>query len=142
MVSSRVNRVIAGLLCAGIASLGLPGYPQILTAYSSPDYRLQFYISIVVMMAAFVIALRHAEHQDDRRQGLRWQVRRAATPLLGLVSAVPLAGYVAVKPFIEQLYGDSLGLGWGWWLTLIAVLLALGIGIALVKAVPPASELR
>src|SRR5690348_10491761 len=27
MVASRVNRVIAALLCAGIASLGLPGYP-------------------------------------------------------------------------------------------------------------------
>jgi hypothetical protein len=32
-----------------------------------------------------------------------------------------------VKPAIEALYHDTLGLGLGWWLTLLGVLLALAM---------------
>ena len=57
--------------------------------------------------------------------GRRPSVRTVLGLVLGLLPAVPLAGYLAIKPFIEQLYRDSVGLGLGWWLTLAALLLTL-----------------
>ena len=117
-----VNRAIGGAACAVIASLGLPGYPDVLTAYRSPDYRLQFFVSLAVMVAVVVIALWRAERVAVLRIGGRI--------VLALASAVPLIGYLAIKPFIEQLYGDPVGLGAGWWVTLVAVLLGLTAALA------------
>jgi hypothetical protein len=114
-----VNRAISGAGCALIASLGLPGYPQIVTAFRSPDYQLQFFVSLAVMAAVVVIALWPL--------GRLALLRSAGRILLSLIAAVPLIGYLAVKPFIEQLYGDTVGLGAGWWLTLVAVLLGLTV---------------
>ena len=116
-LASRLNRLLAAGGCVIVASLGLPGYPQVLTAFRSPDYALQFYLSLFVMALVFVIAL--------ARLGRKPRVRAGALAALSLLAAVPLAGYLAVKPFIEQLYGDTLGLGSGWWITLAAVLMAL-----------------
>jgi hypothetical protein len=112
-----VNRMIAGLVCVGLASLGLPGYPEVLTAYKVPDYQLQFYISLIVMLAVVVLTLSRVGRQPALR------VWVAAT--LPLVSIVPLVGYLMVKPAIETLYNDPLGLGLGWWLTLLGALLTL-----------------
>ena len=55
-----LNRAIAGLVCVGLASLGLPGYPEVLTAYKVPDFRLQFYISLLVMLAVALLTLLRA----------------------------------------------------------------------------------
>jgi hypothetical protein len=117
LIGGRVNRVIAGLVCVGLASLGLPGYPELLTAYKVPDYQLQFYFSVIVMAAAFVLTL--------ARVGRKPAVRAWAAATLPLVGIVPLVGYLMVKPAIETLYNDTLGLGSGWWLTLVGVLLTL-----------------
>jgi hypothetical protein len=117
LIGGWVNRAIAGLVCVGLASLGLPGYPELLTAYKVPDYQLQFYISVIVMVAALVLTLAQV--------GYRPALRAWAAATLPLVSIVPLVGYLMVKPAIETLYNDTLGLGSGWWLTLLGVLLAL-----------------
>ncbi len=121
-MASRVNRLLAGLGCAVVASLGLPGYPQVLTAFRSPDYALQFYISIAVMALVVVAAL--------GRLGRVRRARAAVLALVPLLAAVPLAGYLAIKPFIEQLYGGSVGIGSGWWITLAGVLAALAAWFA------------
>lgn len=131
-----VNRAIAGLVCVGLASLGLPGYPEVLTAYKVPDYQLQFYISAVVMLAVVLLTLSRV----GRKPALRAWVA-ATLPLVGLV---PLVGYLMVKPAIEALYHDTLGLGLGWWLTLLGVLLALGMLVVMlasrrVRSVSPTS---
>ncbi len=118
MIGWWLNRFIAALLCVGLASLGLPGYPDMLTAWKTPGLQLQFFVSIVVMAAAFVIAL--------ARIGRRPDVRTWAVATLPLIDAVPLTGYLMVKPAIETLYHDTLGLGWGWWLTLLGTVLSLG----------------
>jgi hypothetical protein len=114
-----LNRAIAGLVCVGLASLGLPGYPELLTAYKVPDYQLQFYVSVVMMAAVALLTLLQV--------GRRPLVRAWAAATLPLVGLVPLTGYLMVKPAIETLYNDSLGVGLGWWLTLLGVLLALGM---------------
>jgi hypothetical protein len=112
-----LNRLYAALACVLIASLGLPRYPDVLTAWRNPNYQLQFFISLLVMVAAFVITMAHL--------GRRPEVRVWAAGTLPLVSVIPLVGYLMVKPAIETLYNDTLGLGIGWWLTLLGVLLAL-----------------
>jgi hypothetical protein len=114
-----LNRTIAGLVCVGLASLGLPGYPEVLTAYKVPDFQLQFYISLLVMLAVALLTL--------LRLGQRPALRRWLVLTLPLVSAVPLVGYLMVKPAIETLYNDTVGIGLGWWLTLAGVLLTLGM---------------
>ena len=117
VTTSLAYRVLGSLLGAGIASLGLPGYPQVLTAFGNAEVQLQFFISLAVMLAAVALTL--------SRLGRRHGVRTVLVLVLGLLPAVPLAGYLVVKPFIEQLYRDPVGLGVGWWLTLAALLLTL-----------------
>jgi hypothetical protein len=129
-----LNRAIAGLVCVGLASLGLPGYPEVLTAYKVPDYQLQFYLSVIVMLAVVLLTLARVGRKPALRAWL------AAT--LPLVGVVPLVGYLMVKPAIEALYHDTLGLGLGWWLTLLGVLLALAMLVVMlanrrVRAVSP-----
>ena len=102
-----------------VASLGLPAYPHMLTAYASPDYRLQFFLTLGAFALIAAIAL-----------------RGPLSPLLhfllivacAIAATVPLVGYLVVKPFIEALYQGPIGVGAGWWLTL------LGVGLLLVSA--------
>jgi hypothetical protein len=112
---SRVNRLIAAVGCAVVASLGMPGYPQVLTAFRNPDYQLQFFISIAVIGAIFAVVLWRASPRQRLR--LRWILVLA----LMVAAAVPLGGYLAIKPAVEQLYNERVGIGAGWWLTLIAL---------------------
>lgn len=115
------NRLAAGLLCAVVASLGLPGYPQVLSAFRNPELQFQFFVSLIVMIGVLAIAL-------GQWVRITW-LRRAALVALPLLALVPVVGYLAVKPFIEQLYNDTLGLGLGWWLTLAGVLAGLGLAV-------------
>jgi hypothetical protein len=93
-----------------VASLGLPAYPHLLTAYAHPDYRLQFFITLAIFGVAFVLG--HA---------LSASLHTAVLFICALASAVPLAGYFMVKPAIEALYQGEIGIGVGWWLTLAGV---------------------
>jgi hypothetical protein len=118
---SRINRMLVGLFAAVVASLGLPGYPQILTAFRSADYRLQFFASLAVMGLSFALAVASKARLQPRARGM-------ALVTLALVPAVPLAGFWVVKPPLEYLYGAPLGVGAGWWLTLAAIVLLFALG--------------
>jgi hypothetical protein len=120
-LSNWWNRLAAGLLCAVVASLGLPGYPQVLSAFRNPDLQFQFFVSLIVMVAVVAAAL--------GQWGRSIWLKRAALVALPLLALVPVVGYLAVKPFIEQLYNNTLGLGLGWWLTLAGVLAGLGLAV-------------
>ena len=109
------------LWAAVVASLGLPGYPQVLSAFRNPELQFQFFVSLIVMIGVLAIAL-------GQWVRITW-LRRAALVALPLLALVPVVGYLAVKPFIEQLYNDTLGLGLGWWLTLAGVLAGLGLAV-------------
>ena len=96
-----------------VASLGLPAYPHLLTAYAHPDYRLQFFVTLATFGAAFALfALSHL---------LGAPLRIVVLLTCAAASAVPLAGYFMVKPAIEALYQSAIGIGIGWWLTLAGV---------------------
>lgn len=108
--ASRAWRAAAGAAAIGIASLGFPTYPQVLTAFRSADYRLQFFLTLAIMLASAAIVV----------MGGRW---RRLRPILALGCAsaalVPAFGYLAIRPAIEALYRDQVGLGVGWWVTMV-----------------------
>ena len=117
-------RIVTFALALGIASLGLPTYPQVLTAYANPDYRLQFFITLAVMASIVLLTI-----PQGRSVG-KWQMTNgkwALTLTLALLSAVPLIGYWVVRPFIVDLYRDDVGIGLGWWVTLIATIALLSL---------------
>lgn len=121
--ATRAWRAAAGAVAIGIASLGFPTYPQVLTTFQAADYRLQFFTTLAVMLAIGAIIV----------MGSRW---RRLRPMLALACAiaalVPVAGYLAIRPAIEALYADQVGLGVGWWVntaTASVVLLASGATI-------------
>ena len=111
---SVINRILVAMGCAIIASLGMPGYPQVLSAYRSSDYQLQFFITLAVIVAVFALIMARAGQHARLRWGL--------TLAILITAIIPLGGYLAVKPAIEQLYNESVGIGFGWWLTLAACL--------------------
>ncbi len=110
------QRALGGAFALLIASLGLPAYPHILTAYASPDYRLQFFITLGAFALIMVIILTGK---------LPAWARMVCLIACAITSAVPLIGYFAVKPFIEALYRSPVGVGPGWWFTLAGVALLL-----------------
>lgn len=127
--ASRLARGMGGALAVAIAALGLPPYPQILTAYMDANYRLQFAISLGVVGIVLVITV-------FRVDGLRLRPWLAAglLALLALGALVPWAGYLAVRPAIEQLYRDTTALGAGWWLTLAGGLVTLLAGACVLQS--------
>jgi hypothetical protein len=109
-------RILIGLISLAIASLGFPTYPQVLDAFGDPNYQLQFFITLAVMLSVVAIVA----------IGSRPRVRSIfpyLTAMIAVICAAPLIGYLIVKPFIEELYRDQVGIGLGWWLTLAGDLL-------------------
>ncbi len=121
-----LRRVVFGGIALVIASLGFPPYPQVLSAFRAPDYQVQFFVTLWVMAGVIALLILPARRMP-----------RIAPALLllmsGLLSLVPVAGFLAVKPAIETLYGGPVGLGLGWWLTL---------GTVLVMAVVASAKMR
>lgn len=117
-----LHAIVFGGIALGIASLGFPPYPQVLTAFRSPDYRGQFFITLLVMAGVLALLLVPAKRMP------------ATAPALmilacGALSLVPVLGFLAIKPAIEILYGAPVGLGIGWWLTLGASMLSIIAGV-------------
>lgn len=121
VIKSVWNRLAVGLLAVLVAALGLPGYPQVLSAFREPDYQFQFFASLLVMVGAMAISWRPLERVA--------RIQAVVLIVLSVASIVPVAGYLAVKPALEQLYNESLGLGWGWWTTLFGVLVGLKVAV-------------
>lgn len=114
---SRRPSAWMGLMGAAAVSaqFGLPRFER----WTSPEFRLQFAVTAVCLIAVMVlgVGLRLAKRADAKA----FKLAAAALPLL---SSVPLVGFLAVRPFIETLYRDTLAPGLGWWLCALAFVLA------------------
>jgi hypothetical protein len=121
---SPANRLLLMALALGIASLGLPRYEQLVKFLRTPmqalresDFTLQLALALLVMGLVAALSIKPARFLTMRQPSpIYWGVA-------GLICAVPLVGYLSVKPFIAALYGDVISIGIGWWLTLLADLL-------------------
>ncbi len=139
-----MTRLIGLALALGMVSLGLPTYPQVLTAWQSPDYRAQFFVTLVVMALVLWVTLRRRPTAAGD-----WRFLSLGCAVM---CAVPLIGYPLIKPAIETLYQDAVGLGAGWWVSIGAVIALLvdasatimgsSIGSSPVEASHPATRPR
>ncbi len=104
--------VVFGGIALLIASLGFPAYPQVLTAFRTPDYQIQFFVTLLVMAGVVALLL--------IKPG-RLPANAPALIVLGcgLLSLIPVVGFLIIKPAIEALYGRPVDAGLGWWLTLV-----------------------
>lgn len=111
----------------GIAALGLPRYDQWAkllsgaTSLRQMESGLQLVLSLLAMGFALVVALAFTR-LNARRSRAATLLGAAMVGVAALGSAVPLVGYLSIKPALEALYGGPVGLGLGWWITLGAVL--------------------
>jgi hypothetical protein len=128
---SRSNRALHTALALGVASLGLPRYEQLIKFIRTPtqalresDFTLQLVLTFVVMGLVILLSVKLTKLTKvlEARQEAK-QMNGIVLGLAALICAVPLAGYLGVKPFVAKLYGDAVGIGIGWWLTLLADLL-------------------
>lgn len=106
-----LRSTVFGAIALLIASLGFPTYPQVLTAFRSPDFQVQFFITLLVMAGVITLLL----IPQSRLPALTPAFIVLACGVLSLISVI---GFLAVKPAIETLYGGPVSLGAGWWLTL------------------------
>ena len=127
--TSRLARGMGGALATAIAALALPPYPQILTAWTDVNYRMQFVVSLVAIVIVLAVTLWGG---DVLRRRLRFAAGLLA--LLAVGALVPWAGYLAVRPAIEQLYRDATSLGAGWWLTLAGGVTLLLAGLCVLQS--------
>ena len=111
-------------LALGIASLGLPRYEQFIKFVRTPmlavresGFTLQLVLTGVVMGLVVWLAVRPIRSNPLNKAHL------FALGSAALLCAVPLAGFLAIRPFIAELHQDGVGIGSGWWLTLLADLL-------------------
>jgi hypothetical protein len=110
-IDAVLPRILFGGLALLIASLGFPPYPQVLTAFRSPDDRVQFFITLLVMAGVLALLLVPAKRMPA-------QAPAFIALACGVLALISVIGFLAVKPAIETLYGAPVGLGLGWWLTL------------------------
>ncbi|MBP7599867.1 MAG: hypothetical protein KA750_00875, partial [Thermoflexales bacterium] len=98
------------------AQFGLPRFER----WSNPEFRLQFVATFACMAAVMGlgIGLRLARRADT-------QASTIAMVALPLLTAVPIVGFLLVRPSIEALYRDALTPGVGWWLCVGAFALSI-----------------
>lgn len=119
LAAARAGRAAAWVtLTAGalfIAQFGIPRYER----WSQSDFQPQLAATAAVMVGIVLTSL--VVRLSSTSNAFPLRLAAAGLPLL---SVIPIAGYLAVRPFIETLYRDTVGLGAGWWLTLAAVVAA------------------
>ena len=123
---SRRPSVWLTLMALAVAStqFGLPRFER----WTNPAFRLQFIVTAVCLIAVVVlgVGLRLAKSADAKALA----IAMAALPVLTIV---PVTGFLAVRPFIETLYRDTLAPGLGWWLCALASVLAVVHTIAMAR---------
>jgi hypothetical protein len=123
-----------------VASFGLPRFDQFIKfirtpsqAFRESEFVLQLLLTLGVMGLVLVVLAKPRAAKTSKvgaftegRQGF-WprQPARFAVAMLAsaVLCAVPLVGYLSIRPFVADLYRDDVGIGLGWWLTLLADLL-------------------
>ncbi|MBX7214302.1 MAG: hypothetical protein K1X39_09865 [Thermoflexales bacterium] len=102
-------------LAAFITQFGLPRFER----WADPAFRLQAILTAAAL--AVLLVASSALRRTGRAAGRGARLTAVALPVLAVV---PVVGYLVIRPALETLYRDSVGLGAGWWLTLCAVVLS------------------
>lgn len=115
LAAARARRTAGwlGLMAAAAftAQFGLPRFER----WTHSEFRLQLAATALCMIgiAGLGIGLRLTKRTHARVVGLAM----AGLPLL---VAIPLGGFLVIRPFVEALYRDAVAPGVGWWMCLAA----------------------
>ncbi|NJM41777.1 MAG: hypothetical protein HC853_13965 [Anaerolineae bacterium] len=144
---SKVNRLLVAGLAVGVASLGLPRYEQLIKFIRTPaqalresDFVLQLVLTLLVMGLVLAFTLKPTWLSRLRR--FHPLVPALALGLAAVLCAVPLVGFLSIRPFIAELYRDAVGIGIGWWLSFLADLLLWAMTFATIIGDLPAITAR
>ncbi len=108
-------RIAAAALGAGLALATLPPYPEIVTAWRTPGWRIPFWWGVGAMLAAGMLA-----GLSPRLGKLRPWLILAWVTLTGLPAIVT---FQRLLPALQTLHARPVGAGWGFWLWAISALL-------------------
>lgn len=108
-------RVIAAVVGAGLALATLPPYPEIVTAWRAPGWRIPFWWGVGAMLAAGALV-----YLAPRLGTLRPWLALAWLALTGLPA---LPTFHRLLPALHTLHARPVGAGWGLWLWAGAALL-------------------
>lgn len=140
---SRWNRLLITALAVGVASLGLPRYEQFIKFIRTPaqalresEFALQLGLTLLVIGLVMVFTLKPTWLRKLRR------FHSIGLGLAAALCAVPLVGFLVIRPFIAELYRDAVGIGIGWWLSLLADLLLWAMTFATIVGDLPAITVR
>jgi hypothetical protein len=131
LAAARARRPGAWLgllaLAAFCAQFGLPRFER----WANPEFRLQLAVTAacMIVIAGLGIGLRPTKRAYAGAVGLAM----AALPLL---TVVPVAGFLVIRPVIEALYRDAVAPGFGWWLCLAGCAAAAAQAMAVSRGHP------
>ena len=108
-------RVSAAAVGSGLAALTLPPYPEILTAWKTPGWRVPFWWGVGCILCTWI-----AIWAGPRLGRARHWLAIAATELAVLPAAVTLA---RLSPALRALHAAPVKPGWGFWVC------AIGLGL-------------
>jgi hypothetical protein len=137
---SSLDRLLLGGVSLAVASFGLPRFEQLIKfmrtptqAFRESEFVLQLLLTLGVMGLVLIVLAKTRAAKTSQvgaaktPAGLRLMRQPATFAVAMLASAVlcavPLVGYLSIRPFVAELYRDDVGIGSGWWLTLLADLL-------------------
>jgi hypothetical protein len=127
-----LDRLLLGGVGLVVASFGLPRFDQLIKfirtppqAFRESEFVLQLLLTLGAMGLVLVVLAKTRAAKTPAGLRLMRQPARFAVAMLALAAlcAVPLVGYLSIRPFVADLYRDDVGIGMGWWLTLLADLL-------------------
>jgi hypothetical protein len=103
----------AALAGSGLALLTMPPYPEILTAWRTPGWRVPFWWSVGTLAAiCAVVWVLPALTRGDRREHVGWLFMSVAE--LALIPAA--VTFYRLLPALRRLHAAPVGPAWGFWL--------------------------
>lgn len=105
--SPALIRVGAAILGSGMAALTLPPYPEILTAWQTPGWRVPFWWGVGAIVCIWLAAW-----AAPRMGTTRYWLGMAASELAILPAAATLA---RLLPALRTLHAAPVRPGWGFW---------------------------
>ncbi len=114
--SRPAARALAAIISSGLAAMTLPPYPQIVTAWRTPGWRVPFWWAIGVQLCVLALAClgpRLAPPMVATRPARYWGW--ASLVVVQLAAIPPAATLTRLIPALAQLHAAPVKPGWGFW---------------------------
>lgn len=113
-----IIRIGAALVSSALALITMPPYPQILTAWRTPGWRVPFWWSIGAIASAFVLVWAWPYLGRRDRQGFREWMLVGVTEL---AVAPAVITFYRLLPALRRVHAAHVAPGWGFWLCIVGL---------------------